>query len=86
MQITKDNKKIAAYHGDSDIIVNSLVKCQEYDVVLTGHNHIAHIKKVGDTLHINPGAVNGLRNAKKIKDVSVAIYDTKSEKAEIINL
>jgi putative phosphoesterase len=81
---TFDNKKIAVYHGDSKPLLAGLIDSQKYDVVLSGHTHISVIETIGKTLHINPGTCSDYANSKIEDKPSIAIYDTKSNKAEII--
>lgn len=84
-----DGKKIAAYHGDAPEMVEALIKCGDWDIVLSGHNHTAKIEKVGDVLAINPGTlVRGSNefNPKANVDPSIAILDCESMEARIIEL
>jgi len=74
-------KKIALLHGTHEDVVNSLVKCGSYDVVVRGHNHRAEIVK-GRTLLINPGEVCGYLTGRQ----TVAMLDPLKLSAEIIEL
>jgi len=78
-----DNKKIAVFHGDNKAILNSLIESDEYDVVLSGHTHKSQIETTDKTLHINPGCCSGQLLMNKVKP-SIAIYDSKTNKAKII--
>ena len=49
-------KKIAALHGISQPEIDALVKSQQYDYLLRGHNHRKQDEKIGKTRIINPGA------------------------------
>lgn len=75
-----DERVIAVCHGDSESLLTSLLSCQKYDIVFSGHTHIASIKKVKNTLHLNPGSAGFPR--KRLP--SIAIYETKTNKGEII--
>lgn len=77
-----DGKKIAMYHGTSKALLLSLLHCEKYDVVFSGHTHVGLVKKVNDTLHINPGSPSFPR----AHTSSVAIYDTQTNEAELIPL
>ena len=74
-------KKIALLHGMHEDVVNSLVKCGSYDVVVRGHNHRAEIVG-GKTLLINPGEVCGYLTGRQ----TVAILDLTKLEAEIVHL
>jgi len=74
-------KKIALLHGTHEDVVNSLVKCGSYDVVVRGHNHRAEIVE-GKTLLINPGEVCGYLTGRQ----TVAILDLTGLEAGIFHL
>lgn len=57
----------------------------EYDAVFHGHTHVVRNEKVSETLLLNPGAVCGIQNG-KYGVSSYAIYDTKTNTAEIFEL
>jgi hypothetical protein len=76
-----DSKKIALLHGKHEEVVNSLVKCGSYDVVVRGHNHRAEIVE-GKTLLINPGEVCGYLTGRQ----TVVILNLTGLKAEILRL
>jgi uncharacterized protein len=75
-------RKIAMCHGNSAFLLNSLLGSGNYDLVLSGHTHIASIEKVAKTLHINPGSPFQTRN----NIPGVAIYDTKNGRSKLIHL
>ena len=83
-----DGKKIAVIHGDPQPLVDSLLSAQKYDILLRGHNHVAEIRKEGNTLMINPGNLVGPFDdmTKNWTKPSIAIYDTKSDEARLIEL
>ncbi len=76
-----DSRKIALLHGTHEDIVNSLVGCGLYDVVVRGHNHRAEIVK-GKTLLLNPGEVCGYLSGRQ----TVAVLDLAELRAEILEL
>ncbi|MBN2095077.1 MAG: metallophosphoesterase [Candidatus Aenigmarchaeota archaeon] len=84
LEIELDGKKIAAYHGSSEAITDALVRCEKYDLVLTGHTHKPLIEQKGKTLHVNPGFLNPLGDHKDYEKASVAVYDTETGKAELV--
>ena len=85
-EIEIDGKKIAAYHGHSKPLLQSLIKSQEYDAVFSGHNHKASVEKKGKTLHVNPGSTSGVCGIELSDKITIAIYDTKTNTAEIVPL
>ncbi len=85
-ELELDNKKIAVYHGDSKPLLNSLVDSEKYDVVFSGHTHIPFVKNKGKTQHINPGSTCGIVESKLNEKTTLAIYNTKTNKAEITNI
>lgn len=50
----------------------------QYDVVCYGHDHTAHVERIGETLLINPGEVMG-----RFGTSTYALYDTRSSTADI---
>lgn len=78
--------KMIVYHGDDFKLLNGLIDSQNYDVVFSGHTHKALIEKKGKTLHINPGSISGIRNSNINDIITVAIYDTIKNTAQIIKL
>jgi putative phosphoesterase len=85
---TVNNKKICLVHGDPEELVQALFESKRYDVLLRGHNHLAEIKKNQRTLLINPGSLVKPFKGLKFRwtKPSVAIYNTISNKARIIEL
>jgi uncharacterized protein len=79
--------KVAVFHGHQQEITNLAVNCQSYDLVLTGHTHFPHIKKINKTLWINPGSLCGWAGSdiKPIKP-SVAVFNLKPLQGKIIIL
>lgn len=66
--------------------MDSLIDCQEYDVIFTGHTHSARNEVIGKTLVLNPGSVSYACEGKIIKEATVAIYDSSTNMAKIIYL
>jgi putative phosphoesterase len=82
-KIILDEKKIAVNHYPD--IAESVAHSNLYDVVFHGHTHIARNEMVGKTLLVNPGSVCGIVNGEPSK-ASYAIYDTKTNSAEIVEI
>lgn len=80
-QIELDGEKIAFCHYPK--LGELLAKSGEYDAVFHGHTHNSLNKTYGKTLLVNPGAVCGIQKGKPGVG-SYAIYDTKTNTAEIV--
>lgn len=74
-------RRIALLHGTNKHIVDSLLKCGLYDVVVKGHDHKAEVI-AGPTLLVNPGEVCGYLTGQP----TVALLDLDNLKAEILKL
>jgi uncharacterized protein len=83
--IEADGKKIAVYHGDIMEVTEALIKCGDYDCVFAGHDHFARTEKRGQVLFLNPGTLTD-KHKEGMKPPSIAIYDTKTHSARIINV
>ena len=75
LEIVLNNRTIAVFHGDYPEIVDALVKCGKYDVVLHGHTHQRINTYCGKTLSLNPGSLLSTTLGKAF-GASCAIYDT----------
>ncbi|HCQ31708.1 TPA: hypothetical protein DIU27_05005 [Candidatus Collierbacteria bacterium] len=84
LKLDIDNKKTIIYHGDDFDILNALIDCQKYDIIFTGHLHRVRNEVVGKTLIINPGSTSFACESEITEEASVAIYNTQTDKAEII--
>jgi uncharacterized protein len=80
-----DNRRIAVFHGDYPGIVDALVTCGNYDLVLHGHTHKRINQHFGKTLSLNPGSLMR-ETSDTVKGASIAIYDTTSHTAKLIDL
>jgi putative phosphoesterase len=80
-EFTEDGLKFACYHGTELAIKDALIACETYDVVLHGHSHACENTMAGNTLVLNPGTLHGFGNR-----ATVMIFDTKSKKADLIDL
>jgi putative phosphoesterase len=74
---------LVAYHGTSKAIVDALVKCGTYDAVFYGHNHVAKIELVGQTLSFNPGTLMDVTTP-QVKGASIGLYNPATHMAEIL--
>ncbi|MDI6745388.1 MAG: metallophosphoesterase [Thermodesulfovibrionales bacterium] len=78
--LTLNGKRIVVVHEHH--IVNALADSGHYDIVIYGHTHEPVVKKVKDTLLINPGEVCGWLYGKS----TAALLDLNTMQAEIIEL
>ncbi len=58
------SRRIAVIHGNIPPLVESLVQCRKYDIVIRGHSHQFGIS-TGKTMLINPGECCGYLTGKK---------------------
>lgn len=75
-----ENKKIFLTHYP--LIAKSMAKSKDYDAVFYGHNHLKHKEMINDCLLLNPGEIGAYKTGKP----TFAIYDTKTNDAEIIEI
>ncbi len=75
-----DNRKIFLTHYP--VLAKPMAKSGDFDAVFYGHDHKQNIDKVGDCIVVNPGELS----AHKTKTSKFAMYDTKDNSAEIIEL
>jgi len=81
-EVIVDGLRMAILHGDDEELLNSLINCGGYNVVIHGHTHQSMIRRVGKTLVINPGEVCGYLTAKS----TIAKLDTEKLQVEVITL
>ncbi|MEW5760141.1 MAG: metallophosphoesterase [Candidatus Thermoplasmatota archaeon] len=75
-----NGKKICIYHGTFEAFTDALAKSGSYDVLVTGHTHVAKIEKINKCLVVNPGEVCGYLTGKR----SYALLDTEKLEAKIL--
>jgi hypothetical protein len=81
-EIPAEGTRIALLHGGDNELLKSLIAGENYDFIVHGHTHSPEIYKKGKTLVVNPGEVCGYLTGR----ATVAILDTTSREATIINL
>lgn len=81
--ISMFGKKIVINHGDCKEIVDALVRCKDYDLVLHGHDHCAKIEKVDNVLSLNPGTLVNYTN-EQIQGASFGMYNTTTHEGKIV--
>jgi len=72
--------KVAMVHGVHEEVVDAFAASGEYDLVVYGHTHEPDVRKVGDTLVVNPGEACGYVTGER----SVAVLDPDKLEVEII--
>lgn len=75
-----DNRKLFLTHYP--ILAKPMANSGEFDAVFYGHNHLKNKEKIEECLVLNPGEIG----AYKTGISSFAIYDTKTNDAEIIEI
>lgn len=86
LSLEQDGRKLLCYHGTEPPITEALVACGQYDAVFSGHTHGALVRRVGATLHVNPGSLAGIRGGLPGGPATFALYDTTTNDAEILDL
>jgi putative phosphoesterase len=81
-EVIVDNLRIALLHGSEEELLKALINSESFNIIVHGHTHKAEVYRKGKTLIINPGEVCGYLTGKS----TVAILDTKSREAKIIQL
>ncbi|MEM2121800.1 MAG: metallophosphoesterase [Candidatus Woesearchaeota archaeon] len=75
-----EKKSFAVFHGHYPFILESLIKSQEFDYVITGHTHRQRNEKIGKTRVINPGCMYSSH------ENSFAILDIEKDNVEFVKL
>jgi len=86
-RLTLDRLHILALHGyngpdHTEKLARTLAAGKEYNAIIFGHTHRPLQEHRDDTLLLNPGEVCGYLTGQ----ATVAVLDTETRKAEIINL
>ncbi len=80
--LTVENRRIAIYHGENNLLLDIIIRSKLFDVVVTGHTHWPKIEKIDGVLVVNPGEACGWLTGKK----TIALIDLNKLEAEIIEL
>ena len=81
LELEIEGKKVALYHGTEEGILNALIFCKKYDIVLHCHTHKIRNEVVDGVLVLNPGTVN--KNISKDNASSYMILDFKTLEVEV---
>lgn len=73
---------VAAYHGNDDEYLDTLIVSGQYDYVFCGHTHLRRDEKIGRTRVINPGSLGG----RKEKTRSVCVLTLPDGAARFIEI
>jgi putative phosphoesterase len=81
-RIEADGLVIGMLHGDEPALLQSLVEGCGFDVIVSGHTHVAAIGRHGSTTIINPGEVCGYLTGRP----TVVLFDTQTGEGRILPL
>lgn len=73
--------KIALYHGTVPALLQALIGCGQYRLVISGHTHRVMDRRAGSTRVLNPGTAHGFDG-----QATIMIYDTTADQVEVITL
>jgi len=57
-RIELEGKHIAVIHGDDHAALQTAIRSGEFELVCTGHTHRRELRREGQTLVLNPGALH----------------------------
>jgi len=77
---TLKDRRIVVMHEHN--VIEALAASGHYDLVVYGHTHKADVRKIGNTLIVNPGEVSAYLYGKS----TVALVDLENMEAEILEL
>ena len=75
-------KKIYVSHGPDPLVIKSLAKSREFDIITTDHTLNYEIKRINNTLVINPGELCGYLTGK----ATFVIVDLEKMDARLIEI
>lgn len=84
IELNAGGRHIFVTHGHN-MNAEDAAKSGKYDAVFSGHTHMNHAIRIGNTLWLNPGSLVQETNA-SISGMSIAIYETETNEARIIKL
>ena len=80
--VTVKSLRIALLHGSEEELLNALIDCEGFDVVVHGHKHGPEIHRKGKTLVIGCGEVCGYVTG----EPSIVLLDTDKLEAKVLEL
>lgn len=81
LSLEEDGNTIAIYHGTVPALLEALVECGKYDLVVTGHTHEVVNERHGETMLLNPGSAHGFG-----EKATVMVVELKDLKVEVVEL
>ncbi|MGQ9478902.1 MAG: metallophosphoesterase [Thermoproteota archaeon] len=75
-------RKILVLHGEDLKMVEEIVGRNIFNLIVSGHTHEVHVKRIGETLWVNPGEACGYLTGKS----TVGLYDSEKHEAEIFKI
>ncbi|AIY86275.1 MULTISPECIES: metallophosphoesterase [unclassified Thermotoga] len=75
-----DGLRIAMMH--EPVLLDAIVRSQEFDLILYGHTHRVDVRKEGKTLVVNPGEACGYLSGKS----TVYLFDPRTREGELLEL
>jgi len=81
-QVKVNGKKIAVLHGDREELLQTVIQSKVFDLVVSGHTHAFEVKKVGDTIVVNPGECCGYLSG----NCTVGVFYTESRETLRVDL
>ena len=77
--IKVEGRRIALLHGHERDLLEFVTNCNYFDFVIYGHTHEKEIRKIGNSLVINPGEVCGYLSG----EATVAVLDVGKREVRI---
>lgn len=77
-----DGRKTLVLHGEDLKLLEEIASKNMFDLIVSGHTHEPDVRKKGGTLWVNPGEACGYLTGKS----TVALYDSSSHEAEIVEI
>jgi len=77
-----DGRKVLVLHGEDLKLVEEIAVKNMFDLIVSGHTHEPSVREIGGTLWVNPGEACGYLTGKP----TVALYDSSSHRAEIVEV
>ena len=77
-----DGKRIFMIHHLDELVIDSIAKGKEFDLIIRGHTHQPIVRKIEKTLIINPGETCGYLTGTS----TIVILDTNKMDAKIIEI
>ncbi len=77
-----DGRRIGVYHGTSDLLTEAMIRSGMFDVVVYGHTHRVDVRRVGNTLVVNPGELCGYLTGRG----TAALLDATKLEVEVVEV